>query len=89
MVFDDQLYKFRGVDTKQRITKQRLLHNSDFYKQRLLQNDDCYKKKYFNIFNKNIMLLFISLIYKFKQKNNKSIIHRFYEQFINSKTKKS
>ena len=68
--------KYLGVDTKQRLSKQRLLQNSDSYKkapitkQRLiqtanvtkrlfLQNDDCCKKKYFYIFNKNIML-FIS-----------------------------
>ncbi len=32
-----------GVDTKQRLLKQRLLQNSDITKQRLLQNSDSYK----------------------------------------------
>ena len=32
-----------GVDTKQRLSKQRLLQNSDITKQRLLQNSDNYK----------------------------------------------
>ncbi len=32
-----------GVDTKQRLSKQRLLQNSDIAKQRLLQNSDSYK----------------------------------------------
>ncbi len=32
-----------GVDTKQRLSKQRLLQNSDITKQRLLQNSDSYK----------------------------------------------
>ena len=32
-----------GVDTKQRLSKQRLLQNSDTTKQQLLQNSDSYK----------------------------------------------
>ncbi len=42
---------FLGVDTKQRLSKQLLLQNSDITKQRLLQNSDYCKKKYFDIFN--------------------------------------
>ena len=56
-------------------------------KQRLLQNSDCYKtattaKKYFDIFNKKTLCLFISLIYFYIFNKNNFVLFCSSRRFV-------
>ena len=67
-VFQIPPYTKKRVYTKQRLTKQRLLQNSDYYKtetvtkRRILQNDDCYKKNIFIYSTKTLCCYSFNLV---------------------------